>query len=171
VLEEAAEEEKGEPIDAILLIGDLCKHGLAVDVGATENNWELMKYTMREALKAMVAAFPDVPIIPVIGNNDVIYHDQAPNSGVEHTEYYSDLWSIFFEEVPANAHIAANSTIEGTWYAGGWYVYEIAPDVMVINLNGMYPFYENWTDREKADDMLNWVEEVLEANPDKHFLT
>ena len=56
----------------------MCRHGLAADVGATENNWELMKYTMREAIKAMVAAFPDVPIIPVIGNNDVIYHDQAP---------------------------------------------------------------------------------------------
>ena len=32
VLQEAANEEEksGEPIDAILLIGDLCKHGLAV---------------------------------------------------------------------------------------------------------------------------------------------
>ena len=88
VLQEAAEAEKGEPIDAILLIGDMCRHGLAADVGATENNWELMKYTMREAIKAMVAAFPDVPIIPVIGNNDVVYHDQAPNPGNEHTEYY-----------------------------------------------------------------------------------
>ena len=158
VLQEAAEAEKGEKIDAILLIGDMCRHGLAADVGATENNWEMMKYTMREALKAIVAAFPDVPIVPVIGNNDVVYHDQAPLPGNDHTQYYSDTWSIFFKEVPANAAMAANSTIEGTWMSGGWYVYEIAPDVMIINLNGMYPFYENWTDRENADNMLAWVE-------------
>ena len=48
VLQEAAKEEAatGETIDAILLIGDLCRHGLAADIDATSNNWELMLYTM-----------------------------------------------------------------------------------------------------------------------------
>ena len=77
VLQEAAHEEarSGTHIDAILLIGDLCKHGLAVDIDADKTNWDLMKYTMREVLKAITKAFPGIPILPVIGNNDVIYHD------------------------------------------------------------------------------------------------
>ena len=77
VLWEASLEESksNDDIDAILLIGDFCKHHLAVDVGAEDNNWELMKYTIREAMKPIVNAFPNIPIIPVIGNNDVPYHD------------------------------------------------------------------------------------------------
>ena len=77
VLQEAAEEEKksNEPIDAIFLIGDLCKHGLAVPIGSETNNWELMKYTMIEAIGAIERHFPQIPILPVIGNNDVVYHD------------------------------------------------------------------------------------------------
>ena len=62
-----------------MLIGDLCKHGLAAKIGAESNNWELMKYTMREAISAIEDAFPRIPILPVIGNNDVMYHDQAPS--------------------------------------------------------------------------------------------
>ena len=59
-------------------------------------------------------------------------------------KYYSDLWEIFFTNVTANAHIAANETIKDTWFDGGYYVYELGDDTMIFNLNGMYPFYENW---------------------------
>ena len=55
-----------------------------------------------------------------------------------------------FENVAANAHIAANSTIKSTWLAGGYYVYELGDDSMVISLNGMYPFYENFEDPDMA---------------------
>ena len=51
VLHEAASEEEksGVGIDAIMLVGDLCKHGLAA-YDTESNNWELMKYTMREVI-------------------------------------------------------------------------------------------------------------------------
>ena len=77
VLWEASLEESksDDAIDAILLVGDLCRHHLAVEVGAKENNWGLMKETMKEAIRALVDAFPNIPILPVIGNNDVPYHD------------------------------------------------------------------------------------------------
>ena len=125
---------------------------------------------MREALQAIVRAFPDIPIIPVVGNNDVAYHDQAPTVEQEGW-YYGDLWKIWFEEVPANAKLVANSTIEQSFKYGGWFVYEMTPDIMVINLNGMYPFYENWEAAEKADEMIDWVNKTLNDNPDKHFIT
>lgn len=114
VLSEAANEESksGVPIEAILLIGDLCKHKLAVSIGVPldETNWELMLYTMEEAFAAIQRAFPDVPILPVIGNNDVVYHDQAP-AAIFKDEYYSKLWTLMFENVPANSAIASNTTI------------------------------------------------------------
>ncbi len=56
-------------------MGDLCKHGLAVQLNATSTNWDQMKITMKEAINAIVTAFPNVPILPVLGNNDVAYHD------------------------------------------------------------------------------------------------
>ena len=49
-----------------------------------------------------------------------------------------------FKNVTANAEIAANSTIEETWKKGGYYVYELGDDTMILNLNGMYPFFENF---------------------------
>lgn len=56
VLQEAALEEakSGQTIEAILLMGDLCKHGLAVGIDSPTNNWELMKYTMKVAIDAIV---------------------------------------------------------------------------------------------------------------------
>jgi hypothetical protein len=44
---------------------------------------------------------PGVPVFPAIGNNDCYYHNDAP-SAENSTQYYSDLWSVFFEQVPAN---------------------------------------------------------------------
>ena len=48
------EAKTDDDIDAILLVGDLCKHHLAVEEGEDENHWALMKYTMREAIKPIV---------------------------------------------------------------------------------------------------------------------
>ena len=117
-----------------------------------------------------MAAFPDTPILPVIGNNDVVFHDQAPKTDFKE-EYYTDLWKIMFTDVPANAAIAANETILDTWMQGGYYAYELSDEIMLININGMYPFYENFEDTDQATLMLDWVEKTLEDNPDKHFIT
>lgn len=172
VLSEAAdiESKTGEAPEAILLMGDMCKHGLAVQIDSETNNWDIMKKTMREAIRVIVENFPSVPILPVLGNNDVVYHDQAPGSNFK-DEFYGQLWEIMFEEVAANAHIAANETIKATWMEGGYYVYEIDHETMVIALNGMYPFFENFEDKDMAWQMIDWVEATLDANPDKHFIT
>ena len=42
---------------------------------------------------------------------------------------------------------------------------------MIFCLNGMYPFYENWEEPEKANEMIEWVNKTLIDNPDKHFIT
>ena len=73
--------------------------------------------------------------------------------------------------MPANAHIVANETIKESFMFGGYYVYELGEDAMVISLNGMLPFWENWQDPEDGYLMIDWVEDVLNDNPDKKFLT
>ena len=50
-----------------------------------------MLETMYEVMTTIASYFPDVPILPSIGNNDVDYHDQAPELDAA-TQYYSDLW-------------------------------------------------------------------------------
>ena len=71
----------------------MCKHGMAVEEGVplSETNWEAMQETVQFAVNAIVKAFPTVPILPVIGNNDVIYHDQAPDPTIKQ-QYYDTLW-------------------------------------------------------------------------------
>ena len=80
VLSEAkkVEDASADPIEAILLVGDLNRHGLAsydFDIPLKDTQWETMKTTMIEVITAIKDNFPAVPILPVIGNNDVIYHD------------------------------------------------------------------------------------------------
>ena len=41
VMQEAA--DKNPDAEAILLMGDLCKHGLAVEINAKETNWKEMQ--------------------------------------------------------------------------------------------------------------------------------
>ena len=43
--------------------------------------------------------------------------------------------------MPANSDIVANTTIKETFMNGGYYAYELGDDTMLININGMYPFY------------------------------
>ena len=38
---------------------------------------------------------------PAIGNNDCYYHNDAPYANLS-AQYYGDLWTVFFEQVPAN---------------------------------------------------------------------
>jgi Icc-related predicted phosphoesterase len=76
VLNNAAKREQGEHIDAIIVVGDLCRHNMASKNESEPNPlWPLMEYTMTTAMEYVSNAFPGVPILPVIGNNDVEYHD------------------------------------------------------------------------------------------------
>lgn len=103
VLEEAAKKEakEGNVFDAILLIGDLICHGLAAYPPNPPTNWQLQQETMTAVMAAITNYFPGIPILPVIGNNDVMYHNLAP-SATDAPAYYSTMWDIFVTNVPAN---------------------------------------------------------------------
>ena len=82
--------------------GDLVRHGLSsYNTSIPNPNWNLMLYTMQQVMSLITQYLPGVPVFPSIGNNDCYYHNDAP-SAENATQYYSDLWSVFFEQVPAN---------------------------------------------------------------------
>ena len=76
-----------------------------------------------------------------------------------------------FVDVAANGAIASDPEIERTWRQGGYYAYHLSDEVMIIGLNGMYPFYENFEHAEMATEMLTWLNETLERYPHKRFIT
>ena len=67
-----------EPIDAVLIAGDLVVHGLTSGQSGNYPNWPKMKETMAKIMESVEKEFPGVPIIPTIGNNDLLRHYWAP---------------------------------------------------------------------------------------------
>lgn len=123
----------------------------------TDPEWPLMQYTIQTVMQAIQTAFPGVPILPVIGNNDVQYHNQAPNA-TDAPSYYADMWQLYVTEVAANS-ASFTATQLATFSTGGYYSYQIpGSQVTVICLNGMYPFYENNNEQQLSSAMITWVE-------------
>jgi hypothetical protein len=91
--------------------------------------------------------FPDTPILPTIGNNDVEWHDQAPTKEAK-ADFYGPLWQIWFANIQANKDIVADQDAYNSWMAGGYFKYTMLnAGLDIFTLNGMYPFYENEEDK------------------------
>jgi hypothetical protein len=94
------ETDHGKKYDAIMIGGDFVVHGLSSD-DKDKNNWPQMKEVIADSMKLIQRYFPDTPILPNIGNNDLLHHYQAP-SQTERAMFYGDLYSLWFDEVKAN---------------------------------------------------------------------
>jgi len=74
-----------------------------------------MNKTMNTIMDAIKGKFPLVPILSTIGNNDVLYHYQAPNA-TDKIYYYNDLYNMWFKNVGANSNsLNSISNIETTF--------------------------------------------------------
>jgi Calcineurin-like phosphoesterase len=62
-----------EPVDAVLLAGDFVVHGLS-NSDPEFKNWPEMKRVISAIIDSVKAKFPNTPIIPTIGNNDLLNH-------------------------------------------------------------------------------------------------
>lgn len=157
---------------AILIPGDFIEHGLSSYNRSVPNQaWPEMLAIFETVINMVVEYFPNTPILPAIGNNDCYYHDMAPELQ-DQAQYYTELQDIFFKNVTANAAIYANQTIMDTWMTGGYYAYQLTDDLMLITLNGIYPFTSNRVQVENGTElMLNWLNDTLNANPNMKFMT
>jgi hypothetical protein len=84
----------------ILISGDFVVHGVSAKEHQP-NNWPKMREIINQVMSLIQAHFPNIPILPNIGNNDLLNHYQAPNS-TEKAMFYGDLYNIWFDEVLAN---------------------------------------------------------------------
>lgn len=93
---------------------------------------EIFDYN-RRILALVEKRFPATPIVPSIGNNDIIPHNimfPGPNSM---TRAYLDTWSN---------HIPANQRQD--FIDGGYFAQEVIPgDLAVISLNTLYWYDAN----------------------------
>jgi hypothetical protein len=53
--------------------GDFVVHGLSSD-DHNKNNWPQMKEVIADSMKMIQEHFPNTPILPNIGNNDLLHH-------------------------------------------------------------------------------------------------
>ncbi|KAL4899031.1 hypothetical protein BDW74DRAFT_120071 [Aspergillus multicolor] len=154
---------KGE-IDFVLWTGDSARH----------DNDEKIPRTAGEIIelnKVLAAKFIDlfedsdaarglsIPVIPTIGNNDIMPHNifrEAPNRW---TRKFTEVWSKFIPE--AQRH---------TFEEGGWFSAELVPNKLAaISLNTMY-FYESNSavdgcaeEMEPGYEHMEWLRVQLEV--------
>lgn len=61
------------------------------------------------------------------------------------------MWDIYVTNVPANqALFNSDAAISTTFHTGGYYYIPLANNVIILSINGMYPFYSNTEDRASA---------------------
>lgn len=72
----------------------------------------------------------------------------------------------------ANQPLLEDEAFMQSWIQGGYYSTMITDELMLITLNGIYPFTNNEVDITPGTDaMLDWLENLLAANPNTKFIT
>jgi hypothetical protein len=104
--------------------------------------------------------FGDIPVFPVIGNNDVMYHYEPPVEKY-HAKYYDTLFGYWFENITANN--AFMDDIMDTFKYGGYYYTNITEDTYVIGLNSVYFSHKCPILSDYATAQLEWYNETLQA--------
>lgn len=100
--------------------------------------------------------WPGVPILPVFGNNDMVYTYQPPNLANK-LSYYNAWYEIFLNGVSANSGFA--SGVESDFDNYGSYRYDVPnSDVTFLNINTMYLNYYNVEDATTPPQLVNWID-------------
>jgi hypothetical protein len=100
-----------------------------------------------------------VPIIPTMGNNDMLNHYKSPSEDQKEL-FYGDLYDIWF----ANT---SESGVRNTFMQGGFYRVDLAEGVSVLSLNSILLNSKN-SEKETASELLQrqWLEDQLSNTND-----
>jgi sphingomyelin phosphodiesterase acid-like 3 len=145
---------KGTEIDFVLVTGDFSRHATDhLDNGIAETTAIIS--TISEALKH---AFPSIPIVPSIGNNDVF------------PDYFVDL------EIPGTENPILNISKEGfktlfeseeslqAFSQGGYHARNVTDSLTILSLNTVIYSLNHFPDQTYLDDpmgQLSWLEAQL----------
>ncbi|KAI9692650.1 MAG: Endopolyphosphatase [Bogoriella megaspora] len=99
-----------------------------------------------------------IPIVPTVGNNDILPHNIFEGGPNHWTKLYASIWRSFVPEEQRHA-----------FEQGGWYYVEVVPDrLAVFSLNTMYFYEKNAAvdgcalDSEPGYEAFEWLRVRLE---------
>jgi hypothetical protein len=128
-------------LEAIILNGDFVRHDIALpdQSGDKEAVWAYIKEAMTTGLDVLrTKTKGKVDILPSIGNNDVIVHNQVPCTPEEATRYYSELFEVWFPPNHTPRGFKRNATRD-SFLQGGYYIHDFeGTKQSLIALNTMY---------------------------------
>ena len=115
-------------IDFVVWTGDSAKHDNDERIPRTEEQVVEQNTLIREKFMEVFGTYMgdlEIPIIPTLGNNDVLPHNIFKHGPNHWTKTYLDVWEPF---IPKNQKKAFKK--------GGWFMVEVIPDQLaVISLN------------------------------------
>jgi hypothetical protein len=54
--------------------GDFIGHDIIASEGASKSHWDIQKTVFETIQGKVLEKFPSIPVLPSIGNNDVLFH-------------------------------------------------------------------------------------------------
>jgi hypothetical protein len=145
----------------IFITGDFISHNLPLETSVVFNAsyYDEMMLTHVKVISLISSYFPKAVLIPTFGNNDYIFHYQAPNLAFKR-HFYQSVYDLWFKSVPANAALV-NAETHSTFLNGGYYSYLLSENVTVLSMNTLIFNSRDILIEKESVDMLNWVEKML----------
>jgi endopolyphosphatase len=126
-----------DKIDFVIWTGDSARHDIDEEIPRTPsqvlgtNRWIADKFS--EVFKDKQGKGLSIPVIPTLGNNDILPHNILTPGPNKWLRYYSDIWRKFIPEEQKHS-----------FEYGGWFYVEVIPNKLaVFSLNTLYFFDRN----------------------------
>lgn len=126
-------------IDFVLWTGDSARHDRDEK---TPRTMEEIIYLNEMLSQKFIDVFQDsIPVVPTIGNNDIMPHNTMKEGPNRWTKTFLDVWGKFIPESERHSFVE-----------GGWFTSEVIPGKLAaISLNTMY-FYSSNSAVDGCDD-------------------
>lgn len=126
-----------DKIDFVIWTGDSARHDIDEEIPRTPsqvlgtNRWIAEKFS--EVFKDKGGKGLSIPVIPTLGNNDILPHNILTPGPNKWLRYYTDIWRKFIPEEQKHS-----------FEYGGWFYVEVIPNKLaVFSLNTLYFFDRN----------------------------
>eukprot|EP00347_Sterkiella_histriomuscorum_P018186 403346462 len=166
--------ELKEPIDYLLLTGDMVGHTLSIEL-YEEDQPELyakLKEVHTQVSDYLAYYLPNTVILPTLGNNDYKYHYQSPSES-DKQEFYSFFFQQYFKKQPKNTQIQNLGDIQTTLMNGGYYRVDLSENISFLGLNTMMFSIKNQPENQACQqaDQFQWLErQFIDAEPGRKFI-
>ena len=129
--------------DVLLVAGDNVAHGVNVDrVQGSSEAYQAVKDNIATTADIFRKYFSNTVILNTLGNNDALYHNQAPDEDFK-SDFYNFLFEQWFTLMPGNASLASDTSIYDSIMTGGFYRVDLSETLSILVLNTQYFEYDD----------------------------